>query len=39
MPDETDTARIVIRAYKGRSSTGINGLDLALEGGLVGFRV
>ncbi|WP_319539225.1 hypothetical protein [uncultured Methanospirillum sp.] len=35
MPDETDTARIVIRAYKGRSSTGINGLDLALEGGFI----
>jgi len=35
MPDEADTGRIVIRAYKGRSSTGINGLDLALEGGFI----
>lgn len=35
MPDDSDTGRIVIRAYKGRSSTGINGLDLALEGGFI----
>jgi KaiC/GvpD/RAD55 family RecA-like ATPase len=35
MPDDTDTGRVVIRAYKGRSPTGINGLDLALEGGFI----
>jgi KaiC/GvpD/RAD55 family RecA-like ATPase len=35
MSDEVDSGRLVIRAYKGRSSTGINGLDLALEGGFI----
>ena len=33
MPDETGSQPPAIRAYKGRTSTGINGLDLALEGG------
>jgi len=33
LPDETGGQQPAIRAYKGRTSTGINGLDLALEGG------
>jgi KaiC/GvpD/RAD55 family RecA-like ATPase len=35
MADEGGERQPVIRAYKGRSSTGINGLDLALEGGFI----
>lgn len=35
MPEEMSTRKPVIRAYKGRSSTGINGLDLALDGGFI----
>jgi KaiC/GvpD/RAD55 family RecA-like ATPase len=33
MVEESGSRQPAIRAYKGRSSTGINGLDLALEGG------
>ena len=35
MPEESTSQQQTIRAYKGRSSTGINGLDLALEGGFI----
>lgn len=35
MAEEISERQPVIRAYKGRSSTGINGLDLALEGGFI----
>lgn len=35
MSEEIHSRQPVIRAYKGRSSTGINGLDLALEGGFI----
>ncbi|MDD1728236.1 MAG: hypothetical protein LUQ50_04090 [Methanospirillum sp.] len=35
MPEDVNSRQPVIRAYKGRSSTGINGLDLAIEGGFI----
>jgi KaiC/GvpD/RAD55 family RecA-like ATPase len=33
--EEMSDRQPAVRAYKGRSSTGINGLDLALEGGFI----
>ena len=35
MADEITDQKQTARAYKGRSSSGINGLDLALEGGFI----
>jgi hypothetical protein len=35
LADEKEEQKPAARAYKGRNSTGINGLDLALEGGFI----